>query len=145
MLKFHSFVRAGSAGRHWSLLRAASGALAVLLVFAQASAVHAAGPAGIPRLASGKPDFSGIWQTTSAADFDLEPHSARKDAPPGAGIVEGNQIPYLPAALEQKKKNYEQRATADPETKCYLPGVPRITYMPYPFQIIQKPTEVTVL
>ena len=60
----------------------------------------------LPRAADGKPDFSGIWQTTSAADFDLEPHSNRKDAPPGPGVVEGNVIPYLPKALEQKKKNF---------------------------------------
>jgi len=63
----------------------------------------------IPRLSNGKPDFSGIWQTTSAADYDLEPHSNRKDAPPGAGIVEGNFIPYLPKALEQKQKNFAAR------------------------------------
>src|SRR4051812_22239414 len=56
----------------------------------------------IPRLSNGKPDFSGIWQTTSAADFDLEPHGARKDAPPSAGVVEGGVIPYLPKALDQK-------------------------------------------
>ena len=28
--------------------------------------------------------------------------------------------------------------TLDPEIKCYLPGVPRANYMPYPFQIIQS-------
>ena len=58
--------------------------------------------------------------------------------PPGLGVVEGDEIPYLPAAAEQKKKNFENRLTADPEVKCYLPGVPRATYMPYPFQIVQS-------
>src|ERR1041384_4088586 len=100
-----------------TLLRAASGLLAGLLITLHADAGRAAGASGIPRLASGKPDFSGIWQTTSAADFDLEPHSARKDAPPGPGIVEGNEIPSLPAALEQKKKNFESRDTEDPRLK----------------------------
>src|SRR3954464_2318917 len=71
---------------------------AVLLVFSLATGASFAASNKIPRLASGKPDFSGIWQTTSVADFDLEPHSARKDAPPGVGIVEGGEIPYLPAA-----------------------------------------------
>ncbi|MEA3174211.1 MAG: hypothetical protein QOF42_1622 [Gammaproteobacteria bacterium] len=61
--------------------------------------------AGIPRSPDGKPDLSGIWQTTSAADFDLQPHSGRKDAPPGAGIVEGGMIPYTPDALAAKQKN----------------------------------------
>ena len=30
--------------------------------------------AHLPRLANGKPDFSGIFEAMSAADFDLEPH-----------------------------------------------------------------------
>ena len=59
--------------------------------------------------------------------------------PPGIGVVEGNEIPYTPAALAQKKKNQENWVTSDPEIKCYLPGVPRATYMPYPFQIFQSP------
>jgi hypothetical protein len=87
----------------------------------------------IPRLKNGKPDFSGIWQTTSAADYDLEPHSTRKDAPPSAGIVAGNVIPYLPAALEQKKKNFAARATTDPRLKCWTLGTPRGIYYPEPF------------
>jgi len=59
--------------------------------------------------------------------------------------VEGNDIPYMPWALEQKRKNYENRMTADPEAQCYLPGVPRIAYMPYPFQIFQLPDRVVIL
>src|SRR6202048_1726121 len=81
----------------------------------------------IPRL-DGKPDVSGIWQTTSAADFDLQPHSTRKDAPPGAGIVAGNVIPYLPTALEQKKKNFAARAKDDPRLKWWTLGTPRGLY-----------------
>ena len=103
-----------------------------------ASATAAKVDQKIPRLANGKPDFSGIWQTTSAADYDLEPHSNRKDAPPSAGIVEGGEIPYLPKALEQKKKNFEARATDDPALKGYTLGVPRGIYYPEPFQIFQR-------
>jgi hypothetical protein len=65
-------------------------------------------------------------------------------APPGMGVVEGGLIPYLPAASEQRKKNIQNRLTADPEVKCYLPGVPRATYMPYPFQIIQSQKHIMV-
>ena len=65
--------------------------------------------------------------------------SARKGAEPaGIGVVEGGEIPYLPAALAQKKANYEKRFTDDPEIKCYMPGVPRATYLPFPFQILQS-------
>jgi len=104
-----------------------------------------ASPAGIPRTADGKPDFSGIWQTLSPADYDLEPHHARPDAPPGAGIVEGDVIPYQPWALEQRKKNFGNRATADPRTKCYALGTPRAIYYPEPFQIFQRPRDVTLV
>ncbi len=58
--------------------------------------------------------------------------------PPGMGVVEGDALPYLPAALAKKKENQENWVTSDPEIKCYLPGVPRATYMPYPFQIFQS-------
>ena len=58
----------------------------------------------IPHI-KGKPNFFEIWQTTSAADYDLEPHSARIDVPPGPGVIEGGEIPYLPQALAQREKN----------------------------------------
>ena len=93
--------------------------------------------AGIPRMADGKPDLSGIWQALNTAAWDLEPHPAQSGVPAGLGVVEGNEIPYQPAALAKKKENFANRATADPESKCYLPGLPRATYMPFPFQIIQ--------
>ena len=116
-------------------------ALAVSLPIALA---HAAGPK-IPRLANGKPDFSGIWQTTSAAEYDLEPHSARPDAPPGPGVVECNVIPYLPEALEQKKKNFAARDELDPRLKCWTLGTPRGIYYPEPFQIFQRDRDLTIV
>src|SRR5262249_35245204 len=56
----------------------------------------------------------------------------------GLSVVEGDTIPYLPAALNKKKENFANRVKLDPEVKCYMPGVPRATYMPYPFQIVQS-------
>jgi hypothetical protein len=110
-----------------------------ILVFGFAAFV---GLPGIAEAASGKipllngnPDFSGIWQTTSAAEYDLEPHIRREDAPPGPGVVEGGRIPYLPKALEQKRKNFVQRQTSDP----------RLIYAPYPLQILQRPRDITVI
>ena len=60
-------------------------------------------------------------------------------------MVEGNEIPYQPWARAKKEENYKNRMTADPETNCYLPGVPRIMYMPFPFQIVQTPTYIGML
>jgi len=99
----------------------------------------------IPRLASGKPDFSGIWQTLSEADYDLEPHSGRRDAPPNAGVIEGGQIPYLPKALAQKQRNFAARAKDDPRLKCWSLGVPRSVYYPAPFQIFQRDRDLTLV
>ncbi len=100
---------------------------------------------GVPRLASGKPDFSGIWQTLSTADYDLEPHSARFDAPPGAGVVEGKQLPYLPEAQARREANFDERLSKDPRLKCWVLGVPRSVYFPAPFQILQREDDLTLL
>jgi hypothetical protein len=90
-----------------------------------------------PRTADGKPDLQGVWQVLNTAAWDLQDHPARRGVPAGQGVVEGNDIPYQDWAAAKKKENFEKRLTADPVTKCYLPGIPRITYMPYPFQIFQ--------
>jgi len=109
-----------------------------MLTLAQASSA-------LPRTADGKPDFSGFWQVLNSADWDIQDHAAQKGIPAGQGIVVGNEIPYQSWAEAKKKENNENRATADPETKFYLPGVPRITYTPFPFQIVQTPQQVLVL
>ena len=98
----------------------------------------------LPRTADGRPDFSGIWQALSPAHWNIEDHSASKDVPGGQGVVEGGEIPYLPEALAQRDANFANRATADPDSNCYLPGVPRIMYMPFPFQIIQAPDYIAM-
>ena len=100
--------------------------------------------AQIPRTAEGKPDLSGIWQVLSTAASNIEDHSAEKGVPGGQGVVEGGELPYLAAALATRNENYRNRATADPESKCYLPGIPRMMYMPFPFQIVQTSNHVVM-
>ena len=92
----------------------------------------------LPRLPDGKPNLNGIWQTMNTAYVNIEDHVAQAGAPGGQGVVEGGEIPYQSWAFAKRKENYEKRATADPETKCYLPGVPRVTYLGLPFQIFQS-------
>lgn len=99
----------------------------------------------IPRLASGKPDFSGIWETLSEADYDLEPHAGRRDAPPGPGVVDSGSIPYLPQALARKQANFTARAKDDPRLKCWVLGVPRSVYYRAPFQILQRDADLTLI
>jgi len=98
-----------------------------------------------PRTPNGQPDLQGVWQAVNAAAADIEDHSPGLGTPGGYGVVEGGRIPYLPAALAIKKQNFEKRATADPERNCYLPGIPRITYMPFPFEILQFPDQVVIV
>jgi hypothetical protein len=119
-----------------------------------------------PRTADGKADFNGIWQALNEANYDLEAHMARPAlalrpgpygpvpaapvlalgavgaVPPGMGVVDGGEIPYKPDALAKKKENLEKWLERDPEIKCYLPGIPRATYMPYPFQIFQSASAI---
>jgi hypothetical protein len=112
------------------------------------------------RTASGAPDLNGLWQALTTANWDLEDHAAQPQPgpwlqlgaigaiPPGQGVVEGGEIPYRPEAAAKKRANFAQRmtpATADPEAKCYLPGVPRATYLPFPFQIVQGTGKVTIV
>jgi hypothetical protein len=105
-----------------------------------------------PRAADGTPDLNGIWQAVNTANWDIQDHDQRQgplfalgaafSVPGGEGVVVGNEIPYQPSALARKKANAEQWLKLDPEVKCFLPGIPRATYMPYPFQIVQTPTHV---
>ena len=115
---------------------------AVLVVLASTSA-GAQTPA-LSRTPDGKPNLQGIWQVLNTAAWDLQDHSARLGVPAGQAVVEGNGIPYQPWAVKQKQENFASRATADPETQGYLPGVPRIMYMPFSFQIFQTPTHVAM-
>jgi hypothetical protein len=137
-------------------------AVAVMPLAGQAPAYRA------PRVAGGRPDLNGIWQALNEANYDIQAHVARPAmalragpygpvpaapvlalgavgaVPPGLGVVEGDEIPYQPAALAQKKENQQNWLTTDPEIKCYLPGVPRATYMPYPFQIVQNASAIFI-
>jgi hypothetical protein len=122
------------------------------------------------RTADGKPDFSGIWQTTSTANWDLLTHDARPMVaqrgvysdvpvlaapvvalgtagwvPPGLGVVEGDEIPYQEWAAKRKRENAENWLDRDPELKCYMPGVPRAMYLPYPFQIFQGTNKIMMI
>lgn len=99
----------------------------------------------VRRTADGKPDLNGIWQALNSAAWDIQDHSGQLGMPPGLGVVEGNAIPYQPWAAAKKKENFANRAAADPtEASCFLPGVPRATYMPFPFQIIQGNKKIVI-
>jgi len=140
---------------------AAAGAAAMIALYTLPAAGQAQAYRA-PRASDGHPDLNGIWQANNEAHWDLEAHVARSalalrpgpygplpakevlylgavgSVPGGLGVVEGGEIPYKPEALKIRNENREKWVERDPEIKCYLPGVPRATYMPYPFQIFQS-------
>lgn len=106
-----------------------------------------------PERIAGKPNLNGIWQALNTAHWNLEGHSAEAieslwqlgalgAIPAGQSVVVGGTIPYKPEALAKRDENRAGWPAADPEAKCYMPGIPRATYMPYPFQIVQGEGDV---
>ena len=101
----------------------------------------------------GNPDLNGIWQALGTAHWDLETHESRAGPlwelgaigaiPGGVGVVEGGEIPYRAQGFERKLENQENWLELDPVVRCYMPGIPRANYMPFPFQIFQ--TDVNIL
>lgn len=132
------------------------------MVVACAQVARAGADYAPPRTADGKPDFTGVWQVLNTANQNLEAHTGRAAQvmvegpvvpvparelvalgavgalPPSLGVVVGNEIPYREDALARREENRKNWITEDPEVRCYLPGIPRATYMPHPFRIVQN-------
>lgn len=128
--------------------RTGAAALTVLLASVLPGGLLAQAQTDRPERIDGKPNMNGVWRALSSANWNLEAHAAsalddfwRLGAiaaiPAGQSVIVGGTIPYLPEALEQREQNRSHWPAADPETLCYLPGIPRASYMPYPFQIVQ--------
>ena len=98
----------------------------------------------VPRTADGKPNLQGVWQVQNTAAYGLEDHVARDGRPAGRSVVEGRTIPYLPEAAAQRLQLAANQKSADPLEKCYMPGVPRIMYLPFPFHIYQTPEHIAI-
>jgi hypothetical protein len=109
-----------------------------------AASAATASAAVLPRTAEGRPNLQGIWQVRNRASYNLLDHAARYGMPAGRGVVEKNEIPYQPWAAAKQQENFRNRATEDPLGKCFLPGVPRIMYMEWPFQIFQTRDAVAI-
>ena len=146
---------------------AALGALVAALLLTHGPAAAQSTDYRAPRLpGTDEPDLNGIWQAVNSANWDIRPHAASPGpfpnllgaigaVAPGQGVIVGNELPYQPWAAEKQRENFENRltrpvtralneTTGDPEAKCFLPGVPRITYLPYPFQIVHTASQVFI-
>ncbi len=125
----------------------------------------------LPRLeGTPYPDINGVWQAFSEAEYNLEGQAAQPAAvvhpgvpngnpvphapvlalgalggvPPSQGVVLGGTIPYRPEALAKRDENRANALTRDPLVKCLMPGVPRATYLPFPFQITQGTEKIMI-
>jgi hypothetical protein len=106
------------------------------------------------RTKDGKPNLNGVWQANNEANWNIVPHAASQgpvlalgaaySVPAGLGVVDG-PLPYTAQAAAKQKENFANRMKLDPEIKCYMGGVPRSTYMPYPFQIIQGTKQIMIV
>jgi hypothetical protein len=144
--------------------------VAVLVLFVLRPTEGQSPSAPLPRTGDGKANLNGIWQALNTANWDLRTHAARPaqvlvnnpvgnqvpaapvlalgalgGVPGGMGVVVGEEIPYQPWAAARQKENFEHALTRDPEVKCFMPGIPRATYMPYPFQIIQGASKIMMV
>src|SRR5262245_57140959 len=117
--------------------------LVAVLVVASCGRPQPPGPA-IPRTADGKPNLQGVWQVQNSAAYGLEDHVARHGMLAGRSVVEGGTIPYKQEAAGTRVALAANHAAADPLEKCYMPGVPRIMYLDFPFQIFQTPSHIAM-
>jgi hypothetical protein len=127
--------------------------LAVIALVAIEMPTSEAQSATQPGRIGGHPNLNGVWQAVSTAYWNLEDHSAEglsdfwqlgaiAAIPAGQSVIEGGTIPYLPAALAKRDENRAGWPKSDPEAKCYMPGIPRATYMPFPFRIVQGDRDI---
>ncbi|MFO7287835.1 MAG: hypothetical protein C0P79_013350 [Gammaproteobacteria bacterium] len=133
-----------------------AGAVAAALAMAAAAGTVQAQDNERPERLLGKPNLNGIWQALNTAYWNLEAHSAEQledfwqmgaiaAIPAGQSVVREGKIPYKPEALKQREENRKNWPAADPEAKCYMPGIPRATYMPFPFQIFQGEGDILMV
>jgi hypothetical protein len=116
-----------------------------IIALAVTVALTTAAAQKVPRKADGKPDLEGIWQASGTAAADLQDHAARLNMPAGRSVITGGgAIPYQAWAAAKKAENFQNRQTADPLGKCYIPGVPRVMYLDFPFQIFQTPRAIAM-
>lgn len=134
-----------------------------LALIANLASAQASDP--IPRTPDGKPDFSGVWQT-GGLNF-LGPQGNVVTGPPEDPAIEGARLfgdnarargpvvgrgaepgqiatqPVLQPWAQEKVSKYT--TTDDPTVHCFMPGVPRVFGIPFPFEIVQTPTQIVIL
>ena len=118
----------------------------------------------MPRLkGTAHPNLDGLWQSITEANWDIQAHAAQpgrrssgRFSPSPPGRVSSRETRYLTSPGRSPRKRITMKSVScastsdgvrleplDPEAKCYMPGEPRATYMPFPFQIIQGDKKIS--
>ena len=100
-------------------------------------------PAGpVKRRPDGKPDISGYYNSPNAggAAFNVEPGPPAVGQPATQGAITDpadKLIPYTVAAKAKREELVAHHLYDDPEAHCLPSGIPRQTYAPFGWQILQ--------
>ncbi|MDB6013752.1 MAG: hypothetical protein JWL65_6002, partial [Gammaproteobacteria bacterium] len=81
------------------------------------------------------PDFSGVWLVNSKVQ---ELKTDKGEIPP----LTAESAPVYSAHVAKWRAGDQ---SFDPTAKCVSAGIPRMLYLPYPFEIIQRPKRITYL
>ena len=147
------------------MMRAVAAAVVTLALTAASlsaqtpAAKPASTPSGgpVPRLADGKPDFTGVWQGGSTRRGSWEEGNAGLgvggtgrdlSAPPAASaqLVAREPAPYQPWAARRVLEFFNRRGIDDPTGFCLPAGLPRSNLVGlFPMQIIHTPQQVVIL
>ena len=105
--------------------------------------------AATPRLANGKPDFSGMWFANVPSrdycrekDCIQEERMAREQINLGIRLKDG--LPYTEWSREQMKVRRANGGREDPHSYCMPPNFPRAWTLPQHSRIVQTPGMIVV-
>jgi hypothetical protein len=140
---------ASRAAMNWCASKSAAAAL-TLLVAACGPCARGQGAGNYtPTNAwDGHADLSGIWEARGTAGDSIEARNAALGIRATLGSItdpSGGLLPYKPEAIAKRNQNFKNRATLDSVNKCYMPGVPRLMYMGFPFQMFQNAKYVIIV
>ena len=88
-----------------------------------------------PQLAGGTPDLTGIWRQPNGIKYTV---NLDADLPPGT-------VQMTPEGARLYKERQDNLSKDDPVGYCLYPGVPQMNAVPYPYNILQTPGQITIL
>jgi len=100
-----------------------------------------------PRAADGKPDFSGLWEPSTAGGNSAPVAGAAALAPEFTNIAARlkEPLPYRPDTLALVKARQAENGKGNPDGLCLPLGMVRMHSHPFPRKILQVPGLIAIL